>query len=220
TWESAGTSTSFVKNGLTNGVTYNVRVRATNEVGNGPVASAGAIKVWDTPPPTGPPSASAGNARATVNWNTPENGGTALTRVEVDIDPGTSWAGNPTTSHTFTGLSNGTGYRFRVRYQNAVGWGGWSAWSNTVTPQAPPALSANFTVEHATLPGSFWISLTATNFSPNTSYTLTCSDSEPNFWSQPATTNGAGGYTDTALCFTNESPVTMRMGGVSVTISR
>jgi hypothetical protein len=78
-----------------------------------------------------------------LSWTTPDDGGAALTGYEVQYatDAGYStglgsqaFTGN---SGTVTGLTPGAGYHFRVRAENARGWGSYSA---TVT--ASPALPA------------------------------------------------------------------------------
>ena len=44
-----------------------------------------------------------------------------------------------------TGLTNGTSYTFTVRAKSAVGWGPYSATSNSVTPTAPMTQSIMIT---------------------------------------------------------------------------
>ena len=38
----------------------------------------------------------------------------------------------------FHDLTNGESYRFQARALNGAGWGPWSAWSDSVTPEPPP----------------------------------------------------------------------------------
>src|SRR5205823_11147470 len=47
--------------------------------------------------------------------------------------------GSSATSYTFTGLTNGTAYTFKVAATNAVGTGSQSALSSAVTPVAVPS---------------------------------------------------------------------------------
>lgn len=61
--------------------------------------------------------------------------GSAITGYQVRDDKGRSVPCG-STSCTFSGLTNGTTYRFAVRAQNAVGWGPWSAYSRPATPDA------------------------------------------------------------------------------------
>ncbi len=95
-------------------------------------------------PPT--PSASAGNAQATVQWSLPSaDGGSAITSYVAAAveDPGkTCTATPPAMSCIVTGLANGSTYTFTVRATNANGTGAASTVSNAVTPSAPPVPSA------------------------------------------------------------------------------
>ena len=75
----------------------------------------------------------AGEGRLTLSWQTPSNGGSAITIVHVELtgDGGATWrsfeAGAGTTSATITGLVSGQEYGMRVRVANAVGTGEASA---------------------------------------------------------------------------------------------
>ena len=95
--------------------------------------------------PTGLTAATAedGGGAVTLSWTAPTGGG-AVSRYEYQQKAGTdaygAWtpipgSGPSTTSHTVTGLTNGTAYAFRVRAVNSVGNG---AASNEAT--ATPAL--------------------------------------------------------------------------------
>ncbi|MGG1519690.1 S-layer homology domain-containing protein [Paenibacillus oryzisoli] len=67
----------------------------------------------------------AGDGQVTLSWSTPsDNGGADITKYEVSKDNGISWMDADTqTGHTFTGLTNGTVYSFKVRAVNSVGSG-------------------------------------------------------------------------------------------------
>ncbi|MFL6004541.1 MAG: fibronectin type III domain-containing protein, partial [Nocardioides sp.] len=106
----------------------------------------------DTRPPAAPliGVATAGNASATVNWTAPAGTVTGY-NVEVvnattDAVVRTQTAGAAATSLVLTGLSNGTSYKFRVQAVNgnipAPNTSPFSAFSNTVTPQAPTVAGA------------------------------------------------------------------------------
>ena len=78
-------------------------------------------------PPSAPQNfaAEAGNEQVTLSWSAPANdGGAAITLYEVSSNGGASWltASSPT-AHTFTGLTNGVEYIFRVRAMNEAGYG-------------------------------------------------------------------------------------------------
>lgn len=82
----------------------------------------------------------AGFQTATVSWTAPvSDGGAPVTGYVVTPYVGyfplpSVTMGFPGTSRTFTGLTNGTIYRFRVRAINSAGTGGYSNASNPVTP--------------------------------------------------------------------------------------
>lgn len=82
-------------------------------------------------------TATSGDGQVMLSWNAPESdGGSAITKYEVSKDNGTNWTEvGLNTSHTFTGLTNGTEYSFKVRAVNGVGPGAEA--STTATPVAP-----------------------------------------------------------------------------------
>ena len=111
--------------------------------------SAGTAISSDTPPPVpGQPTelgATAGDARAMLAWTAPP-GNATITGWQYRYKAGNadygSWTDVPgsdagTTSHTVTGLDNGTRYTFQVRAVNASGPGPASDEAST-TPTAPP----------------------------------------------------------------------------------
>lgn len=136
--------TSTVITGLTNGVSYQFQVLASNAQGAGPY-SAPSNTV--TPPGLVPPGtpggaqAIAGDAQAYVSWNPPTNASVApvdtytvtalqggnLTGISTSV-PGSA------TSAILSGLTNGKSYTFTVHATNAAGSSSESAQSNTITP--------------------------------------------------------------------------------------
>ena len=78
-------------------------------------------------------AASAGDARVTLTWTAPaHDGGSPITGYQYQRKTtgnyGNAWTDIPgsgpgTTSHTVTGLTNGTPYTFRLRARNSVGAG-------------------------------------------------------------------------------------------------
>jgi Fibronectin type III domain/Chitobiase/beta-hexosaminidase C-terminal domain len=98
-------------------------------------------------------TATAGNRSATVTWTPPDNGGSAITRYDVqvrNVNTGNNVSPLRTASTSpanITGLTNGTRYQFRVRAVNAVGNGTYSAFSNTVTPAATAGGGGGTTVQ-------------------------------------------------------------------------
>ena len=86
--------------------------------------------------------ADGGNERVTLSWDAPEDdGGFAITDYEVRINQTGEWTsiGSTGTTHTVTGLVNGTAYVFQVRAVNAVGKGRASDRAEA-TPEAPEVL--------------------------------------------------------------------------------
>jgi len=135
-------NTSCTVTGLTNGSTYTFTVRATNANGAGAASTVSNAVTPSAPPvPSAPlnPTATAGNAQATVSWSAPASGGpfTLYTVTAVEDPTKSCTAMPPATSCTITGLTNGTPYTFTVTASNASGTGAASAVSNAVTPQAP-----------------------------------------------------------------------------------
>ena len=146
------TTTSHTVTGLTNGTGYTFKVRAVNRQGDGAESTAATATPATTPAaPTGltatPDSQTARQIR--LSWTAPTNtGGANITRYEYSKDNGSNWTstGATTTSYTVTtGLTNGTGYPFKVRAVNRKGAGTPSAAATattTTTPAAPTGLSA------------------------------------------------------------------------------
>ena len=141
-WENVGAGAAGVTVGnLVNGLEYVFEVRAVNALGKGPVETAAATPVLRTGPPPPPPPpppgprktvpdaptnllADGGNEQVALSWEAPEDdGGFAITDYEYRINGRGSWIsiGSTHTTHTVTGLTNGTAYVFQVRAVNAAG---------------------------------------------------------------------------------------------------
>ena len=114
-----------VQDGTTTG-DYNVAVTQTGAVPAAPTALA----------------ATAGGGEVTLSWTAAASGRTAITRYQYQQKTGANaygrWtdipnSGASTTSHTVTGLTNGTAYTFRVRAVNSAGNGAAST-EATATP--------------------------------------------------------------------------------------
>lgn len=156
-------------------------------------------------------TATAGDARATVNWTAPATGladSFSVKVLDVTTDPAGVQVGALRSaaagagSLVVTGLTNGSSYRFQVQASNALGDSLFSAASNTVTPALPPA---------ATAPGAPTIG-TAT--AGNASATLT--------WTAPANNGGAAitGYSVRAFAGTvlaRTQAVTGNVGSAVIT---
>ncbi|MDD4369443.1 MAG: fibronectin type III domain-containing protein, partial [Oscillospiraceae bacterium] len=96
--------------------------------------------------PTAPQNftATAADGQVALSWTAPaSNGGAAISGYEVSQDNGATWGTASTnTSHTFTGLTNGTEYTFKVRAVNSAGSGAEA--SAAATPAASPVYAVNF----------------------------------------------------------------------------
>ena len=139
----SGTVPTRFISGLTNGLKYDVRVRAVNSEGGGPWATNSGTPEAATVTVPGAPTGlrvTSGLGSLTVNWNPPvSDGGSAITayRVEWKLSTATSWPGADKgasdRSHTITGLTNGSEYDVRVRAVNSAGNGPWDTNSGTPT---------------------------------------------------------------------------------------
>ena len=148
-------------NGLTNGAGYDVQVRATNRIGNGPWSETmtgtpqtapGAPALW---------SGVATNQRIEVLWSSPESdGGSPITsydlryiRADAPDLADENWTqvdavSTVASSYNITNLTNGLAYHTEVRAINGVGKGPWSE-RMTRTPAGPPGIPAVETVTNA-----------------------------------------------------------------------
>ncbi len=153
------TGTSLTWDGLENGASYRVRVRAVNlapepsswsqwsqaMVPAAPPAAAGA-------PTTERIDSVGSQTQMRVNWNAPASNGDAISGYELRVLQGSNVvrtipvAAGQTSQAVTVGTST-TDYTFAVRAQNKAGWGEWSAASaprRAVTPpEAPTGVSAS-----------------------------------------------------------------------------
>jgi uncharacterized protein YkwD len=130
--------------GLTNGVTYQLKLRAVNTAGPG-VPSAGVAVTPEAPVtvPAAPARVSGvpGAGQVTVAWTVPPtNGGSAITGYTVTSTPdGRSCTTTGALTCAVTGLTNGTAYTFTVTAANRLGASPPSEPSPAVTPRTRPA---------------------------------------------------------------------------------
>jgi hypothetical protein len=126
--------------GLTNGLSYSIKLRAVNSMGVGTASSTVTGTPATTPNAPTSLSGSAGNNSATVSFIPPIiNGGASVTNYQYSIDGGTSFTAfspaDTTSPVTITGLTNGTPYTIQLKAVNSAGAGPASS-SVTVTPIA------------------------------------------------------------------------------------
>ena len=140
-------ATGVTVTGLTNGVSYQFEVLASNAVGSSALSAPSNLVTPQSPTvpdaPTGA-TAVAGDAFAAVAWTAPNSNGSPITGYTVTALVGgipsgiTATASAGSSGALVTGLTNGTTYTFTVHAANALGDGPESAPSNAVTPLAPP----------------------------------------------------------------------------------
>ena len=140
----SGTGTTI--DGLTNGRSYRVRVRATSSAGNSdwsPIATgAPAAKAPDAP---NRPTLTEGNGQLGVSWTEPATNGASITGYKVEYRTGSSgWTDHPFsgtgTTTNIPSLTNGQSYQVRVRMTSSAGSSDWSqATTDTPAPEAPSA---------------------------------------------------------------------------------
>jgi hypothetical protein len=132
-------TTSCVVQGLTNGVSYEFLVVATNVVGDspesefvGPVIPAGV--------PSAPSNVTAlrGDKQAVVSWSASDARGSAITGYRVTASTNGQTCTTATTTCTVTGLVNGVAVSFVVVAINAIGESVASSASVSIKPAGLP----------------------------------------------------------------------------------
>ena len=137
------TSNTSVRVGsLTNGVSYDLRVKATNRAGSSDWSEVTTATASDTPgTPINFQAVNSGrNIR--VTWSAPASGGAPITRYVVEYCSSTcsttSISGDPPpTTATLSGLRSGTTYTVRVQAVNTAGESAWSRSDSATTPAVP-----------------------------------------------------------------------------------
>ena len=152
---------------VSNGATYVVGVRARNEYGDSGWRNSLPIGPFAPPPPATPTglTAAAGDGSVTLSWDDPSD--SSITGYEYQsrkAPPAAGWGawtaipggGSSTMSHTFTGLTNGTEYRFKLRAVNANGVSSPAPnagpWYVSATPTSQPPPTPTPTPEAGSLP--------------------------------------------------------------------
>ena len=126
--------------GLTNGTSYNFRVRGINSLGGGTWSAPSSTTTPATVP--GTPSAisfSATNSQATISFTAPSSGGATISKYQYSINGGSSWINlsGTTSPLTIAGLTNGVTYSVMLRAVNSQG-GGAPTTAVNVTPISVP----------------------------------------------------------------------------------
>ena len=132
----------YTLSGLTNGIEYDIQVRAVNAVGNGSWSATAAGTPQTTADAPSIDLITPGNRALSAAWSAPSNtGGFAIISYDMryirndasdKVDPN-NWTlrediwESGSLEHTITGLTNEVEYDVQVRAVNAVGNGPWSA---------------------------------------------------------------------------------------------
>ncbi len=179
-----GNVTTYTVVGLSNGTGYAFIIAAINAVGTGSnSAPSGSV----TPSPTVPAAptqvvGSAGNGTVVVGWTAPtDNGGSAVTGYLITPSSGSPVTVGNVTTHTFTALTNGTGYTFSVAAINTIGTSAPSVSSTLVTPNptAPGAPTVGVAVAGNARATLTWTPPTDNGGSVVTGYVITPSSGTP-----------------------------------------
>ena len=163
--------------GLTNGSTYRASVRAFSNVGPG-TASANSAAFVPFRGPSAPPivSVAPGDGEITVTWSAANNNGSAITRYDVEAQPGgNSCSTNGTgTSCTISPLTNGTQYSISVYATNDAGGGEVSTSETLITPRTLAGSPTNVVINPGDRQlGVSWRVPSSNGGSAVTSYTVT-----------------------------------------------
>ena len=127
--------------GLTNGTTYNVKIKATNGIGTGATSSIVTVTPGVPAPPTNV-TVQPGSGNALIYFTPGANNGSAITNYKYSLNGGAFTLFSPvqTTSPITIGtLTNGTTYSIQLAPVNSMGTGPASATVTTIvgTPTSP-----------------------------------------------------------------------------------
>ncbi|WP_321575259.1 Ig-like domain-containing protein [Oerskovia douganii] len=146
-YEKACATTTCTLDGLTNNVTYNFSVTATNEVGDSdPSPPSADARPDEKPDPPAPPTLAFGDQSLAITWvNATYTDRSAIESVNLEISPAppggavqkTDVTG---TQYVWTGLKNGVDYKVRVQAVNlAPDPSEFGGWSDGMVPAGKPA---------------------------------------------------------------------------------
>ncbi|HZU32880.1 MAG TPA: fibronectin type III domain-containing protein, partial [Candidatus Angelobacter sp.] len=197
--------------GLTNGVTVEFVVQACNASGCSPFSIASTAVTPQALTVPGAPTgvvASSGNASATIAWTAPSNtGGSTILSYTVTSAPGALTMTVPATQTgvNFTGLTNGTSYKFTVHATNVTGSSTESLPSNAITPIAPLGTDIGISM---TSPASanagalVTFAMTVTNNGPGDAALVTLTDTLPATFQSSTTSQGVCTHTGSVFTCT------------------
>ncbi|WP_285689328.1 fibronectin type III domain-containing protein [Actinoplanes sp. NBRC 103695] len=159
--------------GLTNGISYPVRVRALNAVGPGTASAAEAVTPATTPGTPFALTAVRGAGQAEVSFQPPSSdGGATITSYTVTSAPGGITADCAESPCTVTGLTNGTAYTFTVHATNSAGDSGESNATDPIIPSTTPGVPDAVTTAATATSITVSFIAPATGGSPITGYEI------------------------------------------------
>ena len=143
--DSVSTDNSTTVTGLTNGTKYVFRVRAINAANpSGWSDKSSVVTPYTSPGAPGKPTGTAKDASVTLTWTPAVNNGSTVSNhvVYYSVAGANDWSDGGSsgslTTHTVTGLQNGTQYVFSVKAENAADFGPLSEESDAVKPFGKP----------------------------------------------------------------------------------
>ena len=109
---------------LVNGELYTVQIRAVNALGAGAASTSTLVAPQGTPDAPSDVALTAGDRSLSLSFTPGDDGGSAITRIEVRLDGGAWVDGGALSSPlTISGLTNGTAYSVELRAVSALGAG-------------------------------------------------------------------------------------------------
>jgi hypothetical protein len=150
--QNCGTVTNCRITGLTNNTDYTFTVAQVTDVGTSEPSNPAQAHPDVRPNQPAVPTATAGDREIAISWPATQvpDGGSPVEKYNIQVSPGiggqTAFSTSDT-SHTFTGLTNGTAYRFRVQAVNRYADNNvareadylWSDWSTAEIPAGAPS---------------------------------------------------------------------------------
>ncbi len=163
---------------LTNGVSYNVQIRAVNAVGDGAATASTAATPRTTPSAPTITSITPGNQQLSVAFTAGSDGGSSITTYKYSTNGGTNWqtrsagtTASPLVISTLstdgtTTLTNGVSYDIQIRAVNAAGDGTASS-TTSGTPVAPVSPTLNAVTLSSSLTSTYGTASTGVSFTAN-----------------------------------------------------